>query len=202
MRICVDAGHGGSDSGAVGSEPFRLAEKEVTLQVSLRLEQELEQRGHRVVMTRRVDRTLGLLARARFANRLKAELFVSIHANAAATASAEGMEVYHFPESREGRSTAVAVLKSLVAALPDHKNRGVKEANFAVLRVTEMPAVLVETEFITHPRQLRFLSDPASQQSLAEAVAEGIEGIRRGATSRSGSRGRRPSRRGGAPRRA
>ena len=177
MKVCVDAGHGGSDPGAVGTDPFRLAEKEVTLQVSILLEQELEQRGHRVVMTRRRDRTLGLLARARFANRLKADLFVSIHANAAATASAEGIEVYHFPDSREGRRAAVAVLQSLVTAFPDHRNRGVKEANFAVLRATEMPAILVETEFITHPRQLEFLADPESQEGLAEAVADGLEAI-------------------------
>jgi len=179
VKVCVDAGHGGSDPGAVGTAPFRLAEKEVTLQVSVLLEQELEQRGHWVVMTRRIDRTLGLLPRARFANRLKAELFVSIHANAAATASAEGMEVYHFPESREGRRAATAVLESLVTAFPDHKNRGVKEANFAVLRVTAMPAILIETEFITHPRQLEFLSDPESQEVLVEAVADGIEEIER-----------------------
>ena len=179
MKVCVDAGHGGSDPGAVGTAPFRLAEKEVTLQVSVLLEQELEQRGHWVVMTRRIDRTLGLLPRARFANRLKAELFVSIHANAAATASAEGMEVYHFPESREGRRAATAVLESLVTAFPDHKNRGVKEANFAVLRVTAMPAILIETEFSTHPRQLEFLSDPESQEVLVEAVADGIEEIER-----------------------
>ncbi len=176
MKICVDAGHGGSDPGAVGTDPFRLAEKEVTLQISLLLEQELQERGHSVVMTRRTDRTLGLLPRARFANRLRADLFLSIHANAAATASAEGMEVYHFPDSREGRRVAVAMLQSLITAFPDHKNRGVKEANFAVLRVTEMPAILVETEFITHPRQLEFLSDPESQEALVEAVADGIEG--------------------------
>jgi N-acetylmuramoyl-L-alanine amidase len=177
MKVCVDAGHGGSDPGAVGTDPFRLAEKEVTLQVSLLLEQELEQRGHQVLMTRRRDRTLGLLPRARFANRLRADLFVSIHANAAATASAEGIEVYHFPDSREGGRAAVAVLQSLVTAFPDHRNRGVKQANFAVLRETEMPAILIETEFITNPRQLEFLSDPESQEALGEAVADGLEAI-------------------------
>lgn len=177
MKVCVDAGHGGSDPGAIGSDPFRLAEKEVTLQIAVLLEQELEDRGHSVVMTRRTDRTLGLLPRARFANRLRADVFLSIHANAAATASAEGMEVYHFPESREGRRLAVAVLQSLVSAFPDHRQRGVKEANFAVLRETRMPAILVETEFITNPRQLEFLSDPESQEALADAVAGGIEDI-------------------------
>ena len=177
MRVCVDAGHGGSDPGAIGTRPFRLAEKKVTLRISALLDRALERRGHSVVMTRRIDRTLGLLPRARFANRQKADLFLSIHANAAATASAEGMEVYHFPDSRDGHRLAVAVLQSLGGAFPDHANRGVKEANFAVLRETRMPAILVETEFITHPRQLEFLSDPESQGALADAIADGIEKI-------------------------
>ncbi len=175
MKVCIDAGHGGRDPGAVGTDPFRLAEKKVTLEISRALEQELEERGHRVVMTRRTDRTLGLQPRARFANRLRADLFVSVHANAAASATAEGMEVYHFPESREGRAVARAVLESLVTAFPDHRNRGVKEANFTVLRETTMPAILIETEFITNPRQLEFLSDPENQEALAEAAADGIE---------------------------
>lgn len=180
MRVCVDAGHGGRDAGAIGTDPFRLAEKEVTLQVALLLEEELELRGHAVIMTRRVDRTLGLLARARFANRLRADLFVSVHANAAASPAVEGIEVYHFPASLTGRRAAVAILDELLSQLPDHRSRGVKEANFAVLRETAMSAVLVETEFITQPRQLRFLASPAGQEALADAVADGIDRLDRG----------------------
>lgn len=175
MKICIDPGHGGSDPGAVGTKPFRLAEKKVTLEISLRLEEALEERGHWVAMTRRTDRSLGLSARAGFANRLEAELFVSVHANAAASATVEGIEVYHFPGSREGRRAATAVLASMVGAFPRHRNRGVKEVNFTVLRETTMPAVLVETEFLTHPRQLEFLADPENQKALAEAIAHGIE---------------------------
>jgi N-acetylmuramoyl-L-alanine amidase len=175
MKVCVDAGHGGRDPGAIGNDPFRLTESEVTLQISLLLEEELEQRRHRVVMTRRIDRTVGLLSRARFANRLKADLFVSIHANAAASASAQGMEVYHFPASSPGRRAAAAVLEAMITALPDHRSRGVKEANFTVLRETAMPAVLIETEFMTHPRQLQFLASLAGQEVLSEAIADGID---------------------------
>lgn len=196
MKICIDAGHGGSDPGAVGTNPFRLAEKKVTLQISLLLEQALEERGHWVVMTRRTDRTLSLLARARFANRLKADLFASVHANAAASAAVEGMEVYHFAGSGEGRRAAVAVLAGLVSAFPRHRNRGVKEANFAVLRETTMPAILVETEFLTHPRQLEFLADPENQKALAEAIAHGIQ-ARSGRPSRAAFSAARPGRRRG-----
>ncbi len=66
---------------------------------------------------------------------------------------------------------------ALAAAFPDHRMRGVKEANFAVLRLTRMPAVLVECEFITHPVQLAFLDDAASQIALSVALADGIAKI-------------------------
>jgi N-acetylmuramoyl-L-alanine amidase len=112
--------------------------------------------------------------RATFANRHRAELFVSVHANAAASPTVEGIEVYHYPGSVRGRSIALHVLDRLLLRFPDHLSRGVKEANFAVLRLTRMPAVLVECEFLTHPRQLEFLADADNQAGLAEAVAEGL----------------------------
>ena len=177
MKICVDAGHGGSDPGAVGTRPFRLAEKAFNLRVAAILETELETRGHWVVMARRKDRTLGLAARAGFANRLDAEFFVSIHANAAGDPRAEGMEVFHFPGSASGSRAARLVLNKMLAAFPNHKRRGVKEANFTVLRETRMPAVLVECEFLTTPRQLRFLASQANQEKLARAIADGIDAV-------------------------
>ena len=83
MKVCIDAGHGGIQDGATGTDPFKLKEKDFNLSLALRLEEELEGRGHWVVMTRRQDRTLALEARAAFANRLQAELSISIHANGA-----------------------------------------------------------------------------------------------------------------------
>jgi N-acetylmuramoyl-L-alanine amidase len=176
MRISLDPGHGGTDPGAIGTTPFRLEEKRVALDIARLLEEELEARGHWVVTTRRRDRSVSLPARAAFANRLGADLFVSIHANAAATPAARGIEVYHFPGSIAGRRLAESVLKSLLATFPTHKNRGVKEANFTVLPLTTMPGILVETEFLTNPTQLKFLADPANQQLLAAAIADGVEG--------------------------
>ncbi len=149
----------------------------MALEIALALEAELEEREHRVVMNRRKDRTLSLSSRARFANRWQADLFVSIHANAALSPDVEGMEVYHFPGSAFGRRAGTAVLGSLTIAFPDHKHRGLKEGNLAVLRETWMPAILVETEFITSPRQLAFLSDPEEREALAEAIADGIDDL-------------------------
>jgi N-acetylmuramoyl-L-alanine amidase len=174
MKMCVDAGHGGADPGAIGDSPSRLEEKAFTLALAALLEAELESRGHWVTLTRREDRTLELEARAAFANRLEADIFVSIHANSAVDADAEGMEVYHHPGSSIGHRLGQNVLAAMLAAFPDHRNRGVKSANFAVLRRTRMPAILVECEFLSNPRQLRFLADPASRRRLAAAIATGI----------------------------
>ncbi|MGH9323693.1 MAG: N-acetylmuramoyl-L-alanine amidase family protein [Vicinamibacteria bacterium] len=176
MKICVDAGHGGADPGAIGLEPSRLEEKDVTLAVAFLLEEELALRGHEIVMPRRQDRTLASLPRAEFANRFEADLFLSLHANAAASPRVEGMEVFHFPGSRAGREASASILNHMLAAFPGHENRGVKEADFTVLRETAMPAVLVEMEFLTNPAQLRFLADPKNQRGLARAIAEGVPG--------------------------
>jgi N-acetylmuramoyl-L-alanine amidase len=177
MKICIDAGHGGSDPGAIGTDPFRLEEKEFNINLAQTLEAELESRGHWAVMTRRKDRSVSLPARANFANRLEAEFFVSIHANAAESYLAEGMEVFHFPGSEAGRDAATTVLNSMIESFPDHRNRGVKSANFTVLRLTNMPAVLVESEFLTNPDQLQFLANQENQQRLAIAISDGIDAL-------------------------
>lgn len=174
LKICIDAGHGGRDPGAVGRRPFVLQEKDVNLEIALHLESELERRGWPVIMTRRQERSLGLGSRARFANRHNADLFISLHANAASVDTAEGMEVFHFPGSIHGKRLAEGILTSMLHRFPDHRRRGIKEANFTVLRRTVMPAVLVETEFLTHPRQLQFLADEVNQHALAVAIADGI----------------------------
>ena len=191
MRVCVDAGHGGADSGAVGTDPFRIEEKNFALSLARLLGTALRSHRHRVVMTRRSDRTLGLGARARFANRLAVDVFVSIHANAAPSPVAEGIETIHFPGSAAGRRLALLVHASLMAAFPRHRNRGVKPANLAVLRQTTMPAVLVECEFLTNPRQLRFLAERANQRLLARAIATGVGQF--GAAKSTPARRRRPA---------
>jgi N-acetylmuramoyl-L-alanine amidase len=175
MKICIDAGHGGIDPGAVGTTPFRLDEKTITLALAAHLEEALETRGHWVVLTRRHDRTLPLADRAAYANQRGAELFISLHLNAATDPTAEGIEVFHFPGSAAGQQFGEQVLAALATAFPDHRNRGLKSAQFVVLRDTAMPAILVECEFISNPQQLRFLANPAHWDLLAQAIANGLE---------------------------
>jgi N-acetylmuramoyl-L-alanine amidase len=172
VRCCIDPGHGGSDPGAVG---HGLHEADITLQVARLLKKELTAAGHEVLMTRGKDKYVSLGQRAMMANAWNADLFVSLHCNAAATASAMGLEIFHFNDSDDGRHVASRVWDRLDLEFGDHHlMRGVKEANFAVLRLTSMPAVLVEMEFITNLKQSQNLADPAWQLRMAKALAEGI----------------------------
>jgi N-acetylmuramoyl-L-alanine amidase len=123
MKICIDAGHGGTDPGAIGTQPFRLEEKDFNLRLALLLEEELEAKGHWTIVTRRQDRSLSLPARADFSNRLGAELFVSIHANAAGMPAVEGMEIYHFPGSEKGQRVATLTNPAQLEFLADPQNQ-------------------------------------------------------------------------------
>jgi N-acetylmuramoyl-L-alanine amidase len=176
MKICLDPGHGGRDPGAIGTVPFTLEEKEVNLSIANYLEEKLESLVHWVSMTRRRDVFVGLEARANFANRLEADLFVSLHANSFESPTVSGIEVYHYVNSEQGKIIAESILTSLIASFPDHINRGNKPSReLVVLKKTKMPAALVEVEFLSNPEQLQFLSDENNREDLAEAIATGIE---------------------------
>jgi len=171
--IAVDAGHGGNDTGAINNQ-VGINEKTITLAISQKLRKVLEDRGHRVRMTRSDDTFIELSRRAEIANTAGVEIFVSIHCNSAEASSAAGMESYHHTNATNGKVLATKIHEKIIAAFPAHTNRGVKSANFVVLKETQMPACLIETEFISNNQQAQFLKDPANQQKMAVAIAEGI----------------------------
>ena len=173
IKVCVDPGHGGSDPGASG---FGLLEKDVTLDVVLKLiawldldTQDTSGGGEwDVLATRTADVTVSLTQRTNLANAFGAASFLSIHMNAFASSSANGTETYCYlgqENNAGGRLRNVAQTEALNAwAL---SNRGVKTANFAVLRQTVMPAALVEGGFITSPIDVVRLQDPVQRDRLA-----------------------------------
>ena len=168
--VVIDPGHGGNDSGAVGIGGLR--EKDVVIDISNDVTRILQEQGVQVVMTRRDDRTVELRPRTEFANRLNADLFVSIHANAApgGYSSANGVETFYY---QSGRRLAQNIQGSIMESF-DMRNRGVKRARFYVLRHTRMPAVLVEVGFVTGSSDSRVLAQPAQRRRMAEAIARGI----------------------------
>lgn len=197
--VAIDPGHGGGDSGAVGILPAGTAtglpprvdsqgrtvleEKDVNLDIGLRLNAWLQAQGGRTILTRSQDLAGGdqpyttegadLKARVDIANAAAADIFVSVHNNYLSAGGA-GTETFHFYySSAAARILAGDVHAQVVAALglPD---RGVKTAGFYVLRNTWMPAILVEGAFLSNPAEALLLADPAVRQRIAEAIGRGI----------------------------
>lgn len=179
--IVVDAGHGGSDSGAVG--PSGVMEKTVTLSVAKKVQNLLTKSGARVLMTRTTDVDVyapnatdkqELQARCDVANRDKrTELFLSIHCNAFSNPAAHGMETYYSPGSVKGEKFATLLNQELDKA-GGLFNRGIKTANYYVLRHTAMPASLIELGFVTNYNEERLLHSDAYQNKLAAAIVQAI----------------------------
>ncbi|GMH42980.1 hypothetical protein BSKO_10902 [Bryopsis sp. KO-2023] len=171
--IMIDAGHGGSDPGAVGNG---IIEKELNLKTARLLKTALENKGHTVAMTRSSDVSISLSRRAAMANRLGVDLFVSIHYNSFSSPSARGAEVFVFPSVLNGPAGDCArdVLAEVIDAT-NFKNRRVKTANFAVLRETSMAAILVEAGFISSPSDSAQLRRSTIIEAIAKAIANGID---------------------------
>ncbi|HYC72009.1 MAG TPA: N-acetylmuramoyl-L-alanine amidase [Opitutaceae bacterium] len=201
--IVLDPGHGGTDSGTQ-NEKLKLHEKTFTLDVAQRLRPLLEARGYKVVLTREKDTrfhsspAVDLPMRADFANKAKADLFVSIHFNALGNGDVHGIETYAFtpgglrssgederdPDGEKPQPANRHDHWSLVAAGAMHEklrgqvegfDRGLKRARWAVLRPLACPGVLVECGFLTNEAEARRISAPAHRQKIAEGIAAGID---------------------------
>lgn len=170
--IVVDAGHGGYDGGAVYEG---ICEKDINLSVALKLEKVLKERGYKVVMTRSTDKFVKLRNRAYIANSSGADLFVSLHANAAANAPYfAGVYTYRCPGSSRGLKLANAI-QSEVCAKTGAINRGVLSEKFYVVTATTMPAVLVEMGFMSNHNELMKLIDSTYQDKIVDGIAQGID---------------------------
>ncbi|MCX7781899.1 MAG: N-acetylmuramoyl-L-alanine amidase [Negativicutes bacterium] len=169
MRICLDPGHSGPVEPGACAAGF--TEAALNLAIAFQAGGQLAAKGYDVIYTRSGDiDTDGLEFRAVIANEIKADLFISIHCNAAASAEAYGVETYHYPNSAEGRRLAGCIQREL-AALNYTRDRGVKEnGNLAVLRLTDMPAALVECGFITSEHDRAVLVTDEGQQRIAQAI--------------------------------
>ncbi len=212
-RVVIDPGHGGHDTGAIGKKGTR--EKDVTLAISLKLAEELRERGLEVILTRDDDRYLKLEERARLANEARGDLFISVHCNSATNRRLRGIETYTLNISADrysirlaarenassekgisdlqfiladlatkantGESTRLAtqVQKSMVTRVSrdysDVRDLGTKEALFYVLLGVKMPAILVETAFLSHSEEEKRLGSEKYQDAVAHAIAEGVE---------------------------
>ncbi|MDJ0735661.1 MAG: N-acetylmuramoyl-L-alanine amidase [Nostocaceae cyanobacterium] len=170
VLIVVDPGHGGKDSGAPGLGG--LLEKDVVLSISKRVAALLQQNGIQAVLTRDSDYFVTLRGRVDIARRQNANLFVSIHANAiGGRPHVNGLETYYY---QNGQRLAQAVHKRILRSISTIKDRRVRQARFYVLRKNSMPAILVETGYMTGREDNPRLKNPDYQNRMAEAIANGI----------------------------
>ncbi|HEH5496404.1 TPA: N-acetylmuramoyl-L-alanine amidase [Campylobacter coli] len=217
--IVLDAGHGGKDSGALSDKKGTLKEKDIVLSTTLKLGNELKKRGYKVLYTRSSDKFINLRDRTKYANDKRADLFLSIHANAAPSASraksSEGVETFFLSPARSERSKKAAekenqgdfeeinyfskqsilnflnrekIVASNKLAIDVQKNiltqtrkkykivdGGVREAPFWVLVGAQMPAILIEIGYITHPSEGKRIANKSFQDTLVKGIADGVE---------------------------
>lgn len=168
-RIFIDPGHGGDDNGA---KYGYHEEDDYNLAVAFLLDCELRLRGINTKLSRTDDSAISLQDRVKLAREFEAAAFVSIHCDAWHRETVSGFST-HVYRARPNHLGSYVHLE-LRQALNGHKDRGLTESNFYVLRRTPMPAALVECEFISNPETARFLKEPANQRLIARAIAAGV----------------------------
>ena len=172
VKVYVDAGHGGTDPGAIGVA--NIEEEDVTLAVANYLKTELERQNISVKMARTTDASKTLSVRAGEANSWGADIVCSVHANSYTTESANGTEVLIYKKGGNAEKIAVKVLENLIAVLKT-TNRGVKErSDLYILRKTSAPAILCELAFLSNKADKEKIDEAAEQKACAVAICKGI----------------------------
>lgn len=169
-KICLDPGHGGRDPGCTSYSG--IYECDVNWPITKALQERLERAGAQVKLTRGEHTSINAYGRVDVANAWRADVFVSIHCNAHTQSDKCGTEIWHYGNSSHSKRLAELIstrLRSL--GLVD---RGARVGNYAVLRETIMPAVLVETGFLTNPGDERVLLNPAKQAYIADLICQAL----------------------------
>ncbi len=169
--VVLDPGHGGVDPGASGRQG--TLEKEVNLDVSLRLKNLLEEAGAHVVMTRMDDTFISLYERPFLANYIFADLFVSVHTNNHQNYQVQGVEVYYYQSRADSKALAKNVLDELIRNT-QFNNLGVKYNDFVVIREAQMPGILVEMGFLSNFQEETTIRTPEFREKAATGIFQGI----------------------------
>lgn len=179
--IVIDPGHGGSDPGAIGAAGTR--EKDITLAISKRVKEYLEDEGAKVYMTRTTDVDVygpnasdrdELQARVDVGERNNADVFLSLHINSSVNKDIGGFSTYYYPKTNNDLRLAQNVQKKLADNF-GVDDLGVRQANFYVVKRISMPAILVEMCFISNPKEEKLMAGSWFQKKTARLIVEGVE---------------------------
>lgn len=184
----IDPGHGGTFPGRVNES--KVLEKDINLDISLKLDQLLEETGAKVVMTRRADTDLipqetkeeklllqqraDLEQRIQIGNQAKADYFISIHCNSIPNNKWSGAQTFYNPEDPDSKALAEAIQQMLIEQLGDHEREALPREDTYLFKNATIPTVIVECGFLSNAEEATKLQDPAYQQQLAWAVYLGI----------------------------
>ena len=168
--VVIDAGHGGTDYGAIRNG---INEKDITLDISKRVQAGLEKKGYNVAMTRTDDTYVSLQDRVEFSEIFNPDIFVSIHVNSSNSESPSGIETHYYKDN------SLILAKHIHASMLNNinsKDRGLFKSKFYVINHTTAPAILVEIGFISNPNERAQLVTESRKNATAKAIIEGIDG--------------------------
>ncbi|SHJ81977.1 N-acetylmuramoyl-L-alanine amidase [Tepidibacter formicigenes] len=178
--VVIDPGHGGSDPGAI-SPIDKTKEKDLTLEISKKLNEKLKENGYDTVMTRDKDTYPALRERTDLANEVEGNIFVSIHINAVDNTAIHGIQTLYYPNDgeyangRDNETFAKIIQEELLKSTNAVDRKKVKRPNLVVIKYTKMPAVLIECGFLTNNDELKLMKSPEYQDKLVEGIYNGIE---------------------------
>lgn len=179
--ITLDPGHGGSDPGAIGASG--LKEKQITLEISMRVKELLEKEGAKVFMTRTTDKDVyapnasdraELQARVNVAEKHNSDLFLSLHINSSVNKSVGGFSSYYYPKTDNDLKIAKAIQDKFAKNF-GVDNLGERQANFYVVKRCSMPATLLEMCFISNPKEEKLMKSKWFQKKTARLIVEGVK---------------------------
>ena len=175
VKIVLDAGHGPNTAGKRSPDGV-LREFMFNSVVATLTDRILSQQGYTVSMTHDLNRDVPLYERVQKTSKEKATIFVSIHANAFGNDWNEvaGIETYIFPTASKETLRLATLIQHTLISITNQKNRGIKKADFYVLRATPMPAVLIECGFMTNRKDMALLENHSYRLLCAQAIADGI----------------------------
>lgn len=180
VKVVIDAGHGGWDSGTLGINT-QVKESDINLEIAKRLQAALEQKGVTVVMTRSDENAIGKDKDEDMSNRRAIieesgqDVTISIHQNRFQDESVYGPQVFYAPGSAEGEKLAAAVQAALNSRLEIDKPRTHMEGNYYIVKSGAPPAVIVECGFLSNPQEEVLLTKAVYQNKIVQAIMEGVE---------------------------
>lgn len=175
--IVIDAGHGGKDPGASKNG---IIEKNLALEITLKLEQALKGEGYNIIMTRDNDVFVDLYERSNIANKNYADIFISIHGNSFTNPDVNGIEILYTPvdgdpiKDKAEKALAQSVLNEVIKETGAN-SRGLVKSKVVVTRTTKMPAILVEVGFISNPKEATLITSDVYQNKIIAGMLKGIE---------------------------